>query len=78
MKADLFCFELFLHQLRDHGVVFRHPGQRHINILHVFGLENVLHSCRGNDAEVFAFCSSSFQLHVVMLQILPAVFLLHF
>lgn len=54
MKADLFCFELLLHQLRDHSVVIGLPWHRHIAIFHVFGLEIILHSCRGNDAQLFS------------------------
>ena len=54
MEADLFCCKLFLHQLRNHSVLIRHPWQRHINIFHVFGLENILHPYRGK--EIILIC----------------------
>lgn len=53
MKADLFRLELLLHQLRDHSVVTRFHSRWHVNVLHVFGLENILHSCRENDSQTF-------------------------
>ena len=46
VAADLFCVDLVLYQLRHHGIAFRHPGQRCVDILHVFGLEHILHSYR--------------------------------
>lgn len=43
-NSDLFCTELILHQLWDHGVVVGFHSRLHFGVLHVFGLENVLHS----------------------------------
>lgn len=52
-NTDLFCLELLLHQLRDHSAVTPFHWRWHINVLHVFGLENILHSCRENDSQTF-------------------------
>lgn len=43
-NTDLLCVELLLHQLWDHGIVVGFHSRRHVDVLHVFGLENVLRS----------------------------------
>lgn len=42
--SDLFCMELILHQLWHHGGVVGFHSRLPLGVLHVFGLENVLHS----------------------------------
>lgn len=44
---NLFCKDLLLHQLWDHGVVVAFHSRGHIDVLHVFGLENVFRSWEG-------------------------------
>lgn len=43
-SANLFCAELLLHQLWDQGGVVGFHSRLHFGVLHVFGLENVIHS----------------------------------
>lgn len=45
-KANLFRIQLLLHQLRDHSIVAGLPWNRRVDKFHIFGLEDILNTCR--------------------------------